>query len=34
GSALLNLPESFSWLPQSPHGCWALVRPSYRCTER
>ncbi|KFP37144.1 hypothetical protein N324_09730, partial [Chlamydotis macqueenii] len=34
GSALLNLPESSSWLPQSPRGCWAGVRPSYRCTAR
>ncbi|KFP11135.1 hypothetical protein Z169_04389, partial [Egretta garzetta] len=34
GSALLDLPESFSWLPQSPRGCWAWVHPSYRCTAR
>ncbi|KFW81713.1 hypothetical protein N305_14404, partial [Manacus vitellinus] len=34
GSALLNLPGSSSWLPQSPHGCWAWGRPSCRCTER
>ncbi|KFP27037.1 hypothetical protein N325_11305, partial [Colius striatus] len=34
GSALLNSPESSSWLPQSPRGCWAWGRPSCRCTER
>ncbi|KFO65527.1 hypothetical protein N302_13045, partial [Corvus brachyrhynchos] len=34
GSALLHLPGSFSWLPQSPRGCWAWGHPSSRCTER